>query len=315
LQPSRLRLQLSVFQLAAPQVRTLSLLGADFTFADDADVSPCCRLVFASLPAAEIDLCCLNSLDENSRLWEYCTEAGDKPQGLHFTRPTRFDDRAFHLEVAGSFEAYLATLGSSTRGSLKRRVKKLTTEHSATLIKVTQADQVRSFLEGAHTVSIDSWQAKTYGTLIRPTEAEITRLEHIARQGWLRCYLLAGAAGPLAYQFGYHYGDTYYACDFAFARKWSALGPGASLMYLMLEDLYRHDSPQVIDLGPGDSPQKHTFRGSPRIVRDYYVVPHARWRYLIYVQRRLAEVERAARSVLAHVGLDNAVRRVLKHKH
>jgi hypothetical protein len=197
---------------------------------------------------------------------------------------------------------------------LKRCTKRLLAEHSSEVVKVTAASQVRSFLDDADAIYSQSWQAKTYGEVRKNGEADVARMEYIAAHGWLRSYLLTSTAGPLAFQFGYQYGETYYACDFAFDRKWSHLGPGAALMYLMLEDLHRERPPRVIDLGAGDSPQKRTFRGTPRSVGDYYVVPRNRWRYVVAAQRCLSDVEAGVRNVLVRTGSDRAVRRLLKRK-
>jgi CelD/BcsL family acetyltransferase involved in cellulose biosynthesis len=174
---------------------------------------------------------------------------------------------------------------------------------------------VRPFLNDVESIFRDSWQAKTYyGSETKNSDAEIARLEYIARLGWLRCYLLASDLGPLAFQIGYSYDNTYYASDFAFAREWAHLGPGAVLMHLMLQDLFEFDPPEVVDLGAGEAPQKQTFRASPREVVDLCLVPRNRWRFLLAVQRGLSVIEGAVRTALVQTGLANTVRRLLKHK-
>jgi hypothetical protein len=313
-QPSRIRMRFSVFQLASFRARLLTLLGSEFIYSPNADVPQCCALVFDSFKDAEFDLGWLHAIDMRSRLWEYCAAKNGKRRGLHFARASRVADKAFQLQLAQSFDEYLATLGSSTRSSLKRRARKLLTDHAAELVKVTSADQVQMFLDSADAIYSDSWQAKTYGPVQKNNDMEIAKLKHIADLGWLRSYLLTSNVGPLAFQLGYQYGDTFYACDFAFAQKWSNLGPGSALMYFMLEDLYQERPPRVIDLGAGDSPQKRTFRGSPYNIGDYYVVPQSRWRYVIRAQWLLSEIERITRAALVRTGFDGAVRRFLKHK-
>lgn len=313
-QQSQFPLRFSVFRLASFPLRTMTLFGSDFVYAANADIRQCCSLVFEVVQQAEFDLSFLYALDSRGGLWEYCEAENGKPRGLRFARPCRHFDKHFRLQLPPSFAEYVSSLGSNTRSSLKRRAKKLVVDHSARLTKVTSADQVRAFLESANAIYQDSWQSKTYGTAKRDRPEEIERLEHIARHGWLCCYLLDSDLGPLAFQIGYLYQDTFYACDFAFARKWSASGPGAVLMYWMLEDLYRDCCPRVVDLGAGDSPQKRTFRGLAFDVGDYWVIPQNRWRHVFVVQRCLSEIEATARLLLVRTGMDNAVRRLLKHK-
>jgi len=311
---SEFPLQFSVFRLATIPLRLMTLFGTDFVFAENVDICQCCSLVFEAVRQADCDLTILYALDARSPLWEYCAAANGKPRGLRFARPCRHLDKSFMLELPASFAEYVGELGSSTRSSLKRRTKKLLAEHGAKLIKVDAAEQIPAFLAAADAVYQDAWQSKTYGGAKRDRPAEIERLQQIARHGWLQCYLLESDLGPLAFQFGYRYRDTFYACDFAFARQWAALGPGGVLMYLMLEDLYAESRPRFVHLGAGDSPQKHTFRGVPRDVADYWVIPRNRWRLVVSTQRGLSGVESAIRALLVRTGLDNAIRRLLKHK-
>ncbi len=272
-QLSHFRLQFSVFTLASLPARLMTLFGSGLIYRKDTDVSRCCAKVFDAVQHANFDLSFLNAVETRSPLWEYCASKNHKPVGLRFARASRIVDRTFRLALPATFGDYWALLGSSTRASLKRRAKKLLAEHGAALVKVTSHNQAQQFLDAVEEIYRDSWQAKTYGHIKKNTDEAVARLKHVARQGWLRSYLLIGEKGPLAFQLGYLYRDTFYACDFAYAQRWCGLGPGAVLMYLMLEELYRDLSPRYLDLGAGDSPQKRSFRASPHEVADYYVIP------------------------------------------
>ena len=307
-------LRLSVFKLASFSVRLLKLFGDDVVYSADADMAECCSLIFKSMGFQSFDLVYFEALDMQSRLWQYCASANGKPSGMSFARPASAREKSFQIELPPTFAEYLATLGSDTRRTIKRRTKKLLAEHGATLVKVTTADQVPSFLNDVDAIYRDSWQAKTYGHWKRNGDEEIARFEHIARQGWLHCYLLTSDVGPLAFQIGYLYGDMFYAFGCAFSQQWCSFGPGVVLMYMTLEDLFQSCRPRVIDLGYGDGALKRTFRGLSRDVGDYYVTPVNRWRHLVAAQRGLSEIETIARNALVRTGLDNVVRRALKHK-
>jgi hypothetical protein len=84
-------------------------------------------------------------------------------------------------------------------------------------------------------------------------------------------------------------------------------------MFWMLEDLHSDCPPRTIDLGAGDSPQKQTFRSVPHNVGDFYIVPKNHLRYVVAAQQLIGAIEAPARAVLAGLGLDNSVRRFLKH--
>lgn len=311
---ARLPLQFSVYTLARFPLTLLNLYGTDLIFASAADAQACCALAFESIGDAPFDLGVLYSLDSRGELWKYFTATNGKQRRFEFQRRYDHFDKCFQIQLPQTFAEYFSTLSSNTRSTLKRRTKKLTTGHAARLRKVTAPGEVREFLQSVAKIYRDTWQAKTYGQIERDRPAEIERLESIAREGWLRSYLLETDDGPLAFQIGYQYGNAFYACDFAFARKWSDLGPGAVLMYLMMEDLFNDRRPQIVDLGAGDSPQKHTFRGSAFDVGDYWVLPPNRWRYAARTQRCLTIAESSVRSLLVRTKLDVAIRRMLKHK-
>jgi hypothetical protein len=313
-QPSGFQLQFSVFTLATFPVQLMTMWGNGFIFRKDAAVGECCAQIFDTVRADNFDLIFLNAVETDSPLGNYCASNNYKPAGLRFARPARIIDHTYRLELPATFSEYLGTLGSNTRASLKRRAKKLIACHGAEMVRITSADQVPTFLNAVDEVYRDSWQAKRLGPNKFNNASELARFRHVAQHGWLRSYLLLGDRGPLAFQVAYQYGDALHACDFAFAQQWSKYGPGAVLMYLMLEDLYQDVSPRVVDLREGASGQKRSFRAVPHAVADCYVIRRNSWRHVIAAQRGLSEIEAVGRTVIMMTGLDNAVRRYLKPK-
>jgi hypothetical protein len=313
-QSSRFSLRLSVFKLASFPVRLLKLFGENIIWSADADMAECCPLIFGALDFESFDLAYFEALDSRTPLWEYCSAANGKPNGLSFVRPTGVMEKSFRIDLPPTFAEYVAKMGSKTRYSRKRSTRILFAEHGAELTRISTAEQVRSFLSAVDNIYRDSWQSKTYGHWQRDSEVEIARFVEIARLGWLRSYLLTCKEGPLAFLIGYLYRDVYYIPAWAFAQRWSNLGAGAVLVYLTIEDLYKDTPPKTIDLGYGESAIKRSFRGEPYDVCDYYVSASSRWRALVTAQRRLSGVELAVRATLVRSGFDGAVRRVLKHK-
>ena len=223
-------------------------------------------------------------------------------------------EKSLQIALPPTFAEYLSMLSAGTRYTRKRDTKKLLADHGATLVRITTADQVPSFLNDVDAIYRDSWQAKTYGYWKRNSDEEIARFKHIASRGWLRSYVLVAHGVPMAFLIGHLYRSSFYIPAWAFAQKWSHLGPGAVLVYLTIEDIYKDTPPGMVDLGYGDSAIKRSFRGSPHDVGDYYVTPGNRWHHLVAAQRGLSEIETVARNALIRTGLDNAVRRLLKHK-
>lgn len=315
--PTRLKLEVSVLPFASMHARVMKVFGGDLIHAGDIDRDEVFGVVFRELDRSRehFDLIYLESIPVAGGLWEYCATASQVGGTDHRTMTLPRYEKAHHLVVDSSgHDGFMKSLGSSTRQSLRRNTRKLLNEHRGSLLKVTEPDQVRPFLAKLDEVYCDSWQARTFGFHPRNTEAQAARMERIAERGWLRCYLLQIGDTPISFQVGYLYDRVYYARDFAFGRTHAGLSPGSVLMNLFVEDLLRGDDLGLIDLGYGDMPHKKSFRGVPRDVASAYLSRSAYWRRVLGVQACLSCFEDATRSMLTRIGLDRAVRRVLKHK-
>jgi hypothetical protein len=86
------------------------------------------------------------------------------------------------------------------------------------------------------------------------------------------------------------------------------------MTFLYLEDMYRHDPPRIMDLGVGNGPQKRRLANVEFPAAAAYLAPPNRWRRLVALQRGIFAVDRGVRRGLSAVGLDRAVRKLVKRK-
>ncbi len=310
------RLRFSVFALSSWKIRLLKLAGNSIILEKESSSKDCLRAIFHTLKAHanRFDLLYLDGIASADELWNYVQNDGFRSHRLRVFPAASAPDWGFRLSLPPSHEEYFQSLGTNTRKSLKKRTKDLCERHQGVFSQITQPDEVEMFLRYVDAIYRDSWQAKTYGDNVRCVAIEIARLQRIAELGWLRSFLLCRGETPVAFQLGYQYRGVFYAMDFAFAQTESDCSPGAVLMHLMFQDLYKRDTPQQVDLGHGDSPQKHTFRAVPFEVNFAYIVPRERRIWLIRLQQLLTKVERHVRSVLVGLKADRVVRRILKRK-
>ena len=311
--------RLSVMRLLSRRARVATLFGGAMIIERNASSDTYFATMLESLEKLKhaCDIISAFGMDFDDPLWRHWRR-DQRLDGSRRSPPARLSRNvSFEIALPNSFEEYAATLGNNTRKSLARRKRKLFDPASNgrnSLVKVTSQDDVPAFLNAVDDVFRDTWQAKTYGFYSRCTKSEIGRLQAVATHGWLRSYLLVADDEPIAFQIGYQYQETFYACEFGFKRAWAEKGPGAVLMFAMFEDLFLENSPLVIDLGDGDSPQKRTFRGACKTVGTAQFGCSQTWRCLLAMQRAIDCVESPVRRALTAAHLDDVVRRILKRK-
>ncbi len=216
-----------------------------------------------------------------------------------------------------TYDDYLKTLRPKKRYNLRRDARKLESEHQARFEKITEPDQVRSFLDQFEQVYRRSWQGNLHTG--RSWNAEVTNRAdcyRIAQLGWLRSYVLKVGDAPIAAVFGCQYEGAYHVRELCFDPKWADCGPGSVLMHLLIEDLYQQNPPQVLDFGPGDEAYKRSFRSNvEQDVAFLYLLPRNRWRLLFEAQEKMKVVYPRVRRGCWHSRLDGVGRKTAKGLH
>ena len=118
--------------------------------------------------------------------------------------------------------------------------------------KVSEIDQIMGI---ACDISARSYK---HAMNVGITDDACTRalLSQAARKGLLRAYILYVNKVPCAFEFGIHYGETFFAEYMGYDRAWSSFGPGALLWVKAIEDICTHSATNVLDYGFGDAPYK-----------------------------------------------------------
>lgn len=160
-----------------------------------------------------------------------------------------------------SFEKYVQSQTSRARSNCKRRYKRLHNFAQGRLEceRIETVDQVDAFHTDACSVALQSWQHRTLGRPMEETALYRETLLNLARSGDLRAYLLKCGGRPCAYWIGLQYQDTLLSEEMAYSTEYAAYSPGIVLMYLLLEDVYKHRRPRYLHFGDGVNPAKRLF--------------------------------------------------------
>jgi CelD/BcsL family acetyltransferase involved in cellulose biosynthesis len=308
------RLQLSALTLASIPVRQLELLGDDFLFRRGAAAAECVAAIFDKLQqqARHFDLAFLAYPPCAGALWQHCLGGPGAGRGQRLAVGLTRTERVPQLELtAANHDAYMASLNANTRAALRRNARRILKDGRGEFLKITQPQQVASFLDQLDEVYRKSWQAKVVGYYPRNAEPERRHLEELAARGWLRAYLLRRDQQPVAYELAYQYGGVVYGTECGFDPEAAALGPGMVLIHLMIEDLFQTDRPRLVDFGFGDAAYKRSFANSGYEAGYLHMAFSSAGRQLLALQQALDTISAQGRKVLTTLRLEGLVRRLL----
>lgn len=173
----------------------------------------------------------------------------------------RHDYPRHYIDMAGSYEEYLARFSGKTRSTLKRKQRKLAKDCGGEY-EVTEhrtPAELEAFLAAAIPLSAKTYQARLLdaGLPERP-EARRAMLEQ-AERGDMRSYLLCAAGKPIAYLTLPVDGRTLIYAYLGYDPDWARLSPGTVLQMEALERLFAENRFRYFDFTEGDGGHKAMF--------------------------------------------------------
>ena len=189
--------------------------------------------------------------------------------------PSQLERRDFIYHLFGSsFDEFLLGKQKRTRNTLKRRVRKLK-EHGQGVLeccRIQTPDQVEDFYPAALSIAERSWQSQCLGRSLEETALHRESLMSAAKLGCLRAYLLKCGGQPCAFVIGYQDGDVLQFEQTAYSQKWHQFSPGTVLYYLLMQDLYEHGRPNLLNFGVGINPHKRLFSNRNSFDTTFFVL-------------------------------------------
>lgn len=307
----------SVFKINGPRSSTLKLLGNDFIFSKQADISACINCIFSTLPQSiSFDLVSIEDLAKSSAI--YTTFAKSNFELLNFklfsTSPKIEKIRKHILQV--TYDLWINSLRGKTRGKIRRKLRSLHKKfpEQVKFVTITKPDQVVNFLNNLDELYPKTWQAKTFGVHSRNTLQETEYYKYLTEKNWLRSYLLSIDNKPVAFLIGFQYAGTFHHSECGYDPEFSSAGVGSVLNYLMLENLYDTNKPSELDFGFGENEYKRIIGNFECDAFSTCLTVPGMWRRIIQLQRIISLAEEKLRSMIIHLKLDKAVRKILKRK-
>lgn len=206
--------------------------------------------LFTHIPIQELDAIYLDSVRPDTLLWRYLH---DNPLIQNSFRFYSFEGPVPHrlIRLNGSFSDYMKRFSPKTRKNRLREIKILRELGEVKLVRVTEASEIDSFLDAAYRISHKTRQFKRFGWSIAARDRRLVKNEllRLAQHGSLRSYLLTCSKVPCSFILGQQSDSKFHPVAAGVDPAWENYSVGTALLLLVLEDLFRENSPDFYDLG------------------------------------------------------------------
>ncbi|MGA7413367.1 MAG: GNAT family N-acetyltransferase, partial [Bryobacteraceae bacterium] len=243
-----LKWQLGELSVAQLPLRRLCLLTGGTALPEE---KAAYALLFQEIVKQEqrFDAVYLEDIPVDSLLWNFVRD--DPATARLFSRYTATDSKPrVFLRLEGTFDDYMDKFSAKHRKNLKRSLRLFEEQAPGQVrsVRITAPEEVESFLSQAVDISRKTYQWNLLGQGLRnPMLKE--RLLFMARQGWLRAYLLTAKDIACAFVIGFQYDDRYYLDDMGFDPAWRDYSVGKLLQLYLIRDLFEYQTPQIYDMG------------------------------------------------------------------
>lgn len=158
----------------------------------------------------------------------------------------------------------------ANKGREKRALKKLTTLGAVKVIHLTEPEQIGASLESIVSAQISRFLASDRVSPLVGSERR-TFLRYLSdllsHSGWLKISQLEIDGRPVAWNYGFRFGGSWFWYLPTFQMEYEHVSPGSCLLRLLVEEGARDASLQWLDLGLGDEPYKERFANNSRQTR------------------------------------------------
>jgi CelD/BcsL family acetyltransferase involved in cellulose biosynthesis len=212
------------------------------------------------------DLVLANVPSNSATLQELPGVAGSSR--FYVTSRTAYNCGVVQLEGEEQRETLLQTLAN--KGRERRALKKLTSLGAVRVIHLTAPEQIGTSLESIVSAQISRFLASNrVSPLVGPERR--TFLHHLSdllsHSGWLKISQLEIDGRPVAWNYGFRFGGSWFWYLPTFQMEYEHVSPGSCLLRLLVEEGARDASLKWLDLGLGDEPYKERFANNVRKTR------------------------------------------------
>ncbi|MDJ0643451.1 MAG: GNAT family N-acetyltransferase [Erythrobacter sp.] len=169
--------------------------------------------------------------------------------------------RRHYIDMAGSFEDYLARFSGKTRSTLRRKARKLAKEvgEAFSISEHRTPAEIERFLDAAVPLSSKTYQARLLDAGLPDTEHARSAMLEAAEADSMRGFLLHADNGPIAYLSLPISNSTLVYAHLGYDPDWARLSPGTVLQMEALERLFAERRYRYFDFTEGEGAHKAMF--------------------------------------------------------
>jgi hypothetical protein len=221
----------------------------------------------------------------------------------------------FVVRLPETFEEYLQKFSSKSRSNLRRGARKLQkdTGLEVRLVRITSSDQVDSFVDSAVEISKKTYQWRLAGSGLRVPEVLKRNLKFLAERGRLRCYLLWCGDQACAFMLCDQWNGVCYSPAVGYDPRWEQYSVGTTLQFLVIEDLFVYNRPNVFDFGTGMGGQKELFGNASFFDTDIYILRKGLYTHLASsIHKAGSALATGTKRALDHYDLKKRVKKLIR---
>lgn len=232
-----------------------------------------------------------------------------------FIRYVPYQYKRYCVDLRSTFDSYAASLSSSTRAGIKRKIRRFEAHCGGKIAWKTykDADEMLEYHRLARKVSAVTYQEKLLNAGL-PLGVEFTqKMQASAAAGRVRGYVLFHNQEPVSYIYCPAINGTvlyqYVGYDPAYAN-WSV---GTILQWLALQELFTEGGFHLFDFTEGDSDHKRQFATHAVSCADvYFLRPTVRNIITAHAHYTLNEISRGTGVLLDAAGLKRHVKKIIR---
>jgi hypothetical protein len=201
------------------------------------------------------------------------------------------------------------------RHNLKREVKRIREGLLGPMrfAQYTKPEEVSAFLDAAVELSKKTYQWNLHQRGLSATEVLKSRMLFAAERGWLRSYILFCNEVACAFTVGFQHEGVFLLLETGFDPALSKHSVGMVLQMLTVEDLFAHNTPEVLDLSSYGSWKEVLSTGSYLETKALLFCPGAYTRFVQEGHRAFQAVSRTGVALLERFHLKGRLKKTIRN--
>jgi CelD/BcsL family acetyltransferase involved in cellulose biosynthesis len=207
----------------------------------------------------------------------------------HFYIASRTSYDCGIVQLGGEEQRETVLRAVTGKGRERRALKKLETMGAVNVIHLTEPEQIGTSLESIISAQISRFLASNrVSPLVGPERrAFLLQLSDLlSHSGWLKISQLEIDGRPVAWNYGFRFGGSWFWYLPTFQMEYEHVSPGSCLLRLLVEEGARDTSVKMLDLGLGDEAYKDRFANNMRQTR-YVHLSRGLNRHVVSVGRQM----------------------------